>query len=251
VAAPDTPDTQEHPLARVVVAPLSRGRASSGGRRREPSGTTRWRIGAAAAVVLVLVVLGIAAAGAAIRSAGGSGAASIPLTDAGTDGPKTGTGADDEGSDTRSADGEIYVHVLGAVVAPGLYTLASDARVVDAIAAAGGFAETADPATVNLARTLADGEQIVVGEPGQAPPAASAPGGTTGGAGAAPAGGPLNLNAATAEQLESLPRIGPALAERIIAWRDENGPFRLVDELLDVPGIGDAILAGLDGLVTT
>lgn len=207
--------------------------------------------------MLVLAVLGIAAAGAAIRSAGDAGASSIPLTD-GTSAPESPAGAagQNDVEDTGSGGSEIYVHVLGAVVAPGLYTLASDARVVDAIAAAGGFGENADPATVNLARTVTDGEQIVVGEPGQPPAAGDGSGGTPGvagtdGAGAAPGGGPLSLNTATAEQLESLPRIGPALAERIIAWRTENGPFRLVDELLDVPGIGDAILAGLDGLVTT
>ena len=141
--------------------------------------------------------------------------------------------------------------MLGAVVAPGLYTLAPGARVVDAVAAAGGFGEKADPASVNLARTVSDGEQILVMEAGQSPPASGGTGaGAETGSGAGAPGAPLCLNSATAEQLESLPRIGPALAERIIAWRDENGPFRLVDELLDVPGIGDAILAGLDGLVT-
>ncbi|RWZ61614.1 ComEA family DNA-binding protein [Labedella populi] len=211
-------------------------------------------MGAAAAVVLVLALLGIAATGAAIRSAGGIGVASVPLED-GTPGPGTadplGVDEIDSGSETR-AGAEIYVHVLGAVVAPGLYTLASDARVVDAIAAAGGFSENADPGTVNLARTVTDGEQIVVGEPGKAPTVADGSGGASGTAAAGgPGSGPVSLNTATAEQLESLPRIGPALAERIIAWRTENGPFRLVDELLDVPGIGDAILAGLDGLVTT
>ena len=146
----------------------------------------------------------------------------------------------------------LYVHVLGAVAAPGLYTLAADARVVDAIAAAGGFTAEADAASVNLARTLADGEQIVVTTPGEPPPAGTAAGSGAGGAAGTDgaASGPIDLNAATAEQLETLPRIGPALAERIIAWRADNGPFRLVDELLAVPGIGDAILAGLDGLVT-
>jgi competence protein ComEA len=212
----------------------------------------RVRIGLSAAVVLVLVVLGVAALGAAARTAAGTGGAVVPLdgasapTDAGA---SAGPGEGDSGAEAAP----LYVHVLGAVVSPGLYTLASDARVVDAIAAAGGFAGDADPASVNLARTLSDGEQIVVTKAGEAPQPAG-PAGATGGGGAATApgsaGAPVNLNTATAAELESLPRIGPALAERIIAWRTENGPFRLVDELLSVPGIGDAILAGLEGLVT-
>jgi competence protein ComEA len=208
------------------------------------------RIAVSAAVVLVLVILGLAAVAAAARSAAGAGGSTIPL-----DAPTSDAPAGDGGSpapDGGDARAVLYVHVLGAVAAPGLYTLASDARVVDAIAAAGGFASDADSGSVNLARIVTDGEQIVVTRPGEAPPSAGSTGGGAGGgaSGAATADGPMNLNSATAEQLETLPRIGPALAERIIAWRTDNGPFRLIDELLAVPGIGDAILAGLDGLVT-
>jgi competence protein ComEA len=197
----------------------------------------------------VLAVLGIAAASAAVRSASSSGAATIPLAGS----PSTGTSTSEPAA-AETAD--IYVHVLGAVADPGLYSVASDARVVDAVAAAGGFSDAADPASINLARTVTDGEQLVVLEEGQVPVEPAGGGGAAasdGSGAAAPAapGTPLSLNTATTQQLESLPRIGPALAERIIAWRTENGPFRLVDELLDVPGIGDAILAGLDGLVTT
>jgi competence protein ComEA len=197
--------------------------------------------------VLVLAVLGVAAAGAAVRSASSPGAATIPL----------GGGLETDSSTSEPAAAEtadIYVHVLGAVAEPGLYSVASDARVVDAVAAAGGFSDAADPASVNLARTVTDGEQLVVLEAGQTavdPAGGSAPPAGSGAAAPVAPGAPVSLNTATAEQLESLPRIGPALAERIIAWRTDNGPFRLVDELLDVPGIGDAILAGLDGLVTT
>ncbi|RWZ52068.1 ComEA family DNA-binding protein [Labedella phragmitis] len=208
------------------------------------------RIGAAAAVVLVLAVLGIAAASAAVRSASSSGAATIPLGDA----PPTGFSTSATDAAVEAGTSDIYVHVLGAVAEPGLYSVPSDARVVDAVAAAGGFSDAANPASVNLARTMTDGEQLVVLEKGQTPVdpgGAVAPTGTGGGAAAVAPGTPLSLNTATTEQLESLPRIGPALAERIVAWRTDNGPFRLVDELLDVPGIGDAILAGLDGLVTT
>lgn len=137
--------------------------------------------------------------------------------------------------------GELYVHVLGAVSKPGLYVLRSQARLVDAVAAAGGTTEDADLTAVNLARPLSDGEQIVVPAVGDqvAPDAPAAPGGD----------GRIDLNTADQAALESLPRIGPALAERIIAWREENGRFRSVDDLLAVPGIGEKLLDGLrDGV---
>jgi competence protein ComEA len=134
----------------------------------------------------------------------------------------------------------VYVHVAGAVGAPGLYALEPGARVVDAVAAAAGFAPDADPSAVNLARTVSDGEQIVVPKVGEVAP--------TGGAGGAPEadeGGPIDLNSADADLLDTLPGIGPALAERILAWRDENGRFASVDDLLAVPGIGEKLIAGL------
>lgn len=135
----------------------------------------------------------------------------------------------------------LYVHVTGAVGAPGLYRLDAGARVVDAVASAGGFADDADRAAVNLARAVSDGEQIVVPILGAAPAA----GGTAGSAG----GGPLDLNTATVDDLDTLPRIGPAIADRIIAWREQNGRFTSVDDLLSVPGIGEKMLAGLRDLV--
>ena len=137
---------------------------------------------------------------------------------------------------------DLYVHVSGAVRTPGLYVLPAGARVVDAIAAAGGFAEEADRNAVNLARTLDDGEQLPVPRAGEAPPA--------GAAAPAPADSLVDLNSADAAQLETLPRIGPALAERIIAWRDDNGGFTSVEDLLAVPGIGDTMLESLRDLVT-
>lgn len=144
----------------------------------------------------------------------------------------------------------VYVHLHGAVAAPGLYRLASGARVVDAIAAAGGFGETADRGAVNLARAVEDGEQIVVPELGAQPPVAAGGAGTgTGTEGGAPAGTKIDLNTADAASLDTLPRIGPAMAARIIAWRDENGRFTSVDDLLAVPGIGDKMLEALRDLV--
>ena len=139
----------------------------------------------------------------------------------------------------------LYVHVSGAVGAPGLYLLPAGSRVVDAIAAAGGFADDADRDGVNLARPVADGEQLPVPRIGEVPAAS----GTAAGGGATASDGRVDLNAADAALLETLPRIGPALAERIIAWRDDNGPFTSVEDLLAVPGIGDKMLESLRDLV--
>lgn len=151
----------------------------------------------------------------------------------------------------------VYVHVFGAVLEPGLYVLTDKARVVDAVAAAGGFAEGADQSAVNLARTVSDGEQIYVPVVGEAPEGgasvggADGAGGAAGGAGAgAPGDGRVNLNTATEADLDTLPRIGPAMAQRILEWRDTNGRFTSVEDLLAVPGIGDKMLEALRELVT-
>lgn len=153
------------------------------------------------------------------------------------------------------------MHVLGAVAAPGVYELGAGSRVVDGVAAAGGFAPAADSASVNLARPLVDGEQLRVLAVGEAPPpalpggppgSAVAPGGASAPGGAAPGGAaPLvNLNTATEIDLDTLPRIGPAMATRIVAYRDANGPFASLDDLLQIPGIGDKTLESLRPLLT-
>lgn len=135
----------------------------------------------------------------------------------------------------------LYVHVAGAVRHPGLVRLAFGSRVVDAIAAAGGFAPDADPAAVNLARELRSGEQIRVATVGQSPAE------DTGALGAESA--LVNLNTAARSALETLPHVGPALAGRIIAYRTEHGGFGSVDELGRVPGIGPKRLDELRLLV--
>ncbi|WP_406291116.1 helix-hairpin-helix domain-containing protein [Streptomyces sp. NBC_00209] len=135
--------------------------------------------------------------------------------------------------------GQIVVDVSGKVRDPGLRRLPSGSRVDDALTAAGGARPGTDLAGLNRARVLMDGEQIVVGAP-QAP----APGPGVGGP-AAEGGGPVSLNSATAEQLETLPGVGPVLAQHIVDYRTRHGGFRSVDELREVNGIGDRRFADL------
>jgi competence protein ComEA len=147
---------------------------------------------------------------------------------------------------------ELLVHVTGAVRKPGLVSLPGGSRVVDAVARAGGLADDADAAGVNLARPVADGEQLVVPRVGEVPAAgASAASGASGG-GSGPgdsSGAMVNLNTATQDQLESLPRIGPALAQRILDWRAANGRFTQPTDLLKVTGIGQKLFDGLKNSV--
>uniref|UniRef100_UPI0028121D6A ComEA family DNA-binding protein n=1 Tax=Cellulomonas sp. TaxID=40001 RepID=UPI0028121D6A len=148
---------------------------------------------------------------------------------------------------TQAPAGRVVLHVVGAVGAPGLVTLPTDARVADAVTAAGGAAADADLGALNLARTVVDGEQIQVPRAGEAAPA-PAPG-TTHGAGApAPVAGLLDLNSADAAALDALPGVGPVLAERILERRAQ-APFTSVDELDEVSGIGPAVLERLRPLV--
>jgi competence protein ComEA len=145
----------------------------------------------------------------------------------------------------------VVVAVVGQVVSPGLVTLPSGSRVADAIAAAGGLLPEADPAAVNLAAPVADGEQVAVGL-SAAVPAGGGPAGGTGdsGTGGSGSGGLVDLNTAGVAELDALPGIGPVLAQRIVDHRSRQGPFRSVEELDDVPGIGPATAAELAELVT-
>jgi competence protein ComEA len=135
----------------------------------------------------------------------------------------------------------LVVDVAGAVQRPGLYRFAQGARVADAIARAGGLTRRAERTAVNLAAPLADGEQVLVAARGSpASGAAGAPAGTA---------GPVSLNTATAEQLDTLPGVGPVTAQKIVDYRQEHGPFTSVDGLDAIPGIGPARLADLRPLV--
>jgi len=196
----------------------------------------RVRIAVGAAVVLFVGAVAIAAV---LSVASGGGGAQGSIVPAEADHASSAGGVEVA---TGAAAAPLLVHVLGAVAAPGLVELAPGARVVDAVAAAGGFTPEADPAAVNLARPVVDGEQLVVLAVGQAPPPAA---GAGGGSGPAAGDGKVHLNTADVAALDTLPRIGPALAQRIIDWREANGPFTSVDQLLDVAGIGDAVFSGL------
>lgn len=139
----------------------------------------------------------------------------------------------------------ILVDVAGWVRRPGVYEFREGARVIDAIEAAGGARSRALLTSLNLAAPLVDGTQILVPKAGEAPPV-GAGGGSTGSA----AGGLINVNTATAVELEALPGIGEVLSQAIVDHRTENGPFTSVEQLVDVSGIGDATLEDIRELVT-
>jgi competence protein ComEA len=153
--------------------------------------------------------------------------------------PSSGSSASPSG-----ATGTVTVDVTGKVRHPGIVVLDTGARVVDALEAAGGERSGVDLASLNLARVLVDGEQIVVGAPQPPPVAPSGP---------VASGVPtalVNLNTATQAELETLPDVGPVTALAILAWRDEHGGYTSVDELLEVDGIGEATLGKLTPYVT-
>lgn len=220
-------------------------------------GERRWaasrRVVAAVSVVLVLLT------GAVVMSSLGGRATVIPLASGEAEGPEPVTdgaampGAHGAGAPGTGAPGTtgaapepppgVVVHVVGQVRRPGLVELEAGARVSDAIEAAGGPTSRAELSALNLARPVTDGEQVVVPAPGE-------PVAPVDGAGDSVAsGGTLDLNSADAQALDGLPGIGPVLAERIVAWRDEHGRFTAVDELTEVSGIGPAVLESIRDLV--
>src|SRR5262245_54927723 len=149
-------------------------------------------------------------------------------------------------TEAPTSGGVVLAHAAGAVRQPGLYTLAEGDRVADLLDLAGGPTRAADLDRVNLAAPVADGSQVVVPRRGEPVPPPVA----TGGDGVDAPAALVDVNLADPTELEVLPGVGPATAAAIVEYREANGPFTSVDELIDVPGIGEAKLAALADLVT-
>jgi competence protein ComEA len=165
---------------------------------------------------------------------------------AGSGGASSGTPSVARLTPARAASStSLFVDVAGAVRHPGLYKLRDGTRVNDALQMAGGATGAADLTLVNLAALLTDGEQVLV----PAKVSVAAPNGSAAGSSQSAPGAPVHLNSATAEELDTLPGVGPTTAQRIIDYRTEHGPFTSVDELDAVSGIGPAKLAELRDLV--
>lgn len=179
-----------------------------------------------AVVILLLIAVAVAVVVSALGSHGTSAPVAVVRSSAAP----------------PAVEPRIYVHLLGAVAHPGLYALPSDSRAIDAVAAAGGFAVDADRSALNLARFLSDGEQVYVPVEGEIPQGSFGPAGTI--------GGKVNLNTADEATLQTLPGVGPALAARIIAWRDTNGRFAAPEDLTGVSGIGEKTFAAMEDFVT-
>jgi competence protein ComEA len=142
-----------------------------------------------------------------------------------------------------TASSEVKVYVTGAVNVPGVYVVSDGARVSDALEMAGGPSPDADLEAVNLARRVRDEDQVVFPRKGEASTAAATPQGVSS------SSGRIDLNTADTQTLERLPGIGPVRAQAIIRYREQNGRFTRVEELLEVTGIGQATLAGIFDLV--
>src|SRR4051794_10634870 len=173
-------------------------------------------------------------------------------TATGTTGPDASASAGASVSAAPPSDRSSTVHVVGAVRRAGVYRLRAGRRVQDAIARAGGATAHADLQAINLAAKVADGQQIVVPRKGRAVAVAPAGGAADAGAGDAGASpsGPVNLNSATAEQLDTLDGVGPATAQKILEFRQQHGGFSSIDDLSQIPGIGPKKLEALRTQVT-
>ncbi|MFF1880052.1 ComEA family DNA-binding protein [Pseudarthrobacter sp. NPDC058196] len=250
--------------------PDETGTVSGAGGRKDAAPRLRWRVGLRVAALLAAVAV---AAGAWFWWQAGAVAPEIlPLGGVGTSGgshpsPEDPVAGSAEGRPDSSADsgqsqgvsasgGLVVVHVAGAVGSPGVFRLRQGSRVDDAIAAAGGPAADADVDRLNLALVLEDGQKVQVPKVGEPLPAAQGTGSADGPETAGPAagtrhpGGKINLNTASMAELDTLPKVGPVLAQRIVDWRKDHGPFKSVEELDAVDGVGPKMLESLLPLVT-
>ena len=250
-------------------AHLSGDDAASGAADESPAGTgrtgpaLRWRVGLR--VALLIAALAVLAAAWFWSQVAAGQPEVMPLSDIsaqgslpageGTQGQEPhGAGPPEVPSETPEA-GTVIIHVAGAVAAPGIVQLPAGSRVHQAVAAAGGGTPTADLNRLNLAAVLTDGQKLYVPQAGEEIPAGSS--GSSGppeagegtGGGTASAGGKVNLNTASVEELDALPKVGPVLAQRIVDWRKEHGLFKSVEELDAVDGVGPKMLETLLPLV--
>ena len=196
-----------------------------------------WGVAAVVAVVL----------GAHLLGAGGDGGAHPAAVTVDPGGGRSAYRA-------RASGAQALVQVAGEVARPGVYRVPAGSRVNDAVERAGGLTRRADPAGVNLVARVSDGQQVIVPRRGAGAAAVASAGsagsGTGGAAGGGAAGGPVSLSSATVAQLDGLDGIGPTLAQRIVDYRQAHGGFRSVDQLRDVPGIGDKRFETLRRAVT-
>lgn len=223
------------------------------------------RVAMAACIVIVVLALGAIAAvvwpsSPQVEMPAVQDAAAVGTTPETTETAAETPGDPGQEANAQTQTGPLIVSVVGLVVHPGVVEVPSGARVVEAIERAGGLLPEANPASVNLAAPLMDGQQIVVGT--EALPAGEMAGGPgsaggsgagaadSGAAGASESSGKINVNTATATQLEELPGIGPATATKIIDFREKNGPFASIDALEEVPGIGPAKVEDLRDAAT-
>lgn len=223
-------------------------------------GLTRWRAVEPIDDRIPRVGEMVAADAAPPAKSGGEPVEGAPHS-AGAGGPVVSPAGTASSTTSTEPESRLVVHVSGAVKVQGLVELASGARLADAISAAGGPTATADIHRLNLAVRLLDGMHIHVPEVGEegddstrplietAPTSAAGPNPVDGSRPGSQVG-PININRAGLVELERLPGVGPAIAGAVVAWREDNGPFTSIDELLDVPGIGPAKLAAIEDQVT-
>ncbi len=239
---------------------LDDGATTSLAQLEEPTPRVRWRIAVGACLVLGVAVIVVAIV---VSSVTGLGAPKslpgdlLPSSSASElSSENTAEGSAASGQDAS----RIFVHIVGAVTTPGLYSVIGDARVFDAVMAAGGLAATADLCAINLALNVSDGDYIVVATRAEGGVASESE--CTGSAQGvqAPVGGPVDgsagggtlvsLSRAGIAELDTLPGIGPALAQRIVDWREVSGGFTNIEQLTEVSGIGDKVMDNIRDLVT-